>query len=187
MLSLNTIISSTEPPPSSFSPHPSYIYNLNSRLFLSSPTSLPWSFYHPCPSLSLMGTWHQTHEKGSGSFFFFFPLRQNEFGTWWFGGVTAAAWVRGGGHHLSPSSVLLNMRMALEILRAGPSLMLMIFTMSVWVSSRKASPSIIWRHTPDVIVIIVIFIVILIIIITILIIHYIMLLLLLIIRRMYMV
>lgn len=46
--------------------------------------------------------------------------------------------------HLSPSSVLLNMRMALEILRAGPSFMLMIFTMSVWVSSRKASPSIIW-------------------------------------------
>lgn len=48
-----------------------------------------------------------------------------------------------GGIHFSPSSVLLNMRMALEILRAGPSLMLMIFTMSVWVSSRKASPSII--------------------------------------------
>lgn len=40
--------------------------------------------------------------------------------------------------------MLLNMRIALEIFRAGPSLMLMIFTMSVCVSSRKASPSIIY-------------------------------------------
>lgn len=94
-------------------------------------------------SLSLMGTGHKHYEKkGSGFFFFFFfllpcnrmILAQDD-GSWW---------MREG--HFSPSSVLLNMRMALEILRAGPSLMLMIFTMSVWVSSRKASPSIIWRH-----------------------------------------
>lgn len=94
-------------------------------------------------SLSLMGTGHQTYEKkGFRVFLFlFFLLPCNRMilaqddGSWWMGEG-----------HFSPSSVLLNMRMALEILRAGPSLMLMIFTMSVWVSSRKASPSIIWPH-----------------------------------------
>lgn len=92
---------------------------------------------HPNYALasSLMGTGHQTHEKRSG---LFFPCHKMNFGTWWFGGFT---W-----HHLRPSSVLLNMRMALEIFSAGPSLMLMIFTMSVWVSSRKASPSIIYKR-----------------------------------------
>lgn len=40
------------------------------------------------------------------------------------------------------SSACLNIRMELQILRAGPSLTLMIFTMSLWVRRRNALPSI---------------------------------------------
>lgn len=43
-------------------------------------------------------------------------------------------------------SAVLNIRMELKILRAGPSFMLRIFTRSVWVSSRNASPSICWKE-----------------------------------------
>lgn len=49
-------------------------------------------------------------------------------------------------------SAALNIRIELKILRAGPSLMLIIFTMSVWVISKNASPSICWnkgRKKPD--------------------------------------
>lgn len=42
-------------------------------------------------------------------------------------------------------SAALNIRIELKILRAGPSLMLIILTMSVWVMSKNASPSICWN------------------------------------------
>lgn len=42
-------------------------------------------------------------------------------------------------------SAALNIRIELKILRAGPSLMLIILTMSVWVISKNASPSICWN------------------------------------------
>lgn len=50
-------------------------------------------------------------------------------------------------HYLQSSlceffSAALNIRMELKIFRAGPSLMLIILTMSDWVISRNASPSI---------------------------------------------
>lgn len=109
---------------------------IKKKSYLCFPFNLTWHHH-----LSLMGTGHQTHggQKKTGQRFFFpcnkmilahHDLWSNSSGEW-------------GQDHLSPSSVLLNMRMALEILRAGPSLMLMIFTMSVWVSNKKASPSII--------------------------------------------
>lgn len=44
-------------------------------------------------------------------------------------------------------SVVLNISIELYILRAGPSLMLRIFTRSTWVNNRKASPSICWNQT----------------------------------------
>lgn len=42
------------------------------------------------------------------------------------------------------SSACLNIRMELKILRAGPSFIDIILTMSLWVSRRKARPSICW-------------------------------------------
>lgn len=50
--------------------------------------------------------------------------------------------------HFRPSSVLLNIKMALWIFNAGPSLIFMIFTISFWVRRRNASPSIICREKP---------------------------------------
>lgn len=101
---------------------------LSPSLFHSHPTFIS----QPPPVLSLMGTEHQTHNRGRVL---------DDFGTWWLVAESLAEW---GQDHLRPSSILLNIKMALEILRAGPSLMFMILTMSVCVSNRKASPSIIW-------------------------------------------
>jgi len=132
--------------------HPAPVH-LHSNVSIVSKTELPKEYLyrliylpllHPPPPtpLSLMGTGHQTHEKkGSGSF----PCNRMKLAHDDRRPDATRQVMGGGGDHLSTSSVLLNMRMALEILRAGPSLMLMIFTMSVWVSSRKASPSIIWE------------------------------------------
>lgn len=54
-------------------------------------------------------------------------------------------------HYLQSSlceffSAALNIRMELKIFRAGPSLMLIILTMSDWVISRNASPSICFKR-----------------------------------------
>lgn len=81
---------------SSASFHKSSSFNpLKISVFPHFPSSSNLSFIPPPPSppsLSLMGTGHQTHEKGVRVFL---SLRQNDFGTWW-SAAQRPRWVRVG-------------------------------------------------------------------------------------------